>query len=164
MAATKLTDKLTNIADAIREKTGGTDALTLDGMAQAIEGISAGGGGLDEGITSTFGHVVSGSFTLAATGTATIFNGESHIEVCGERLSDTEGFGICFCLGDHNGVTGYTVVPSFTSGIAYKTKVANGGYSGVSGSGDLGLTNGSVTWKVWSALGGVTYYWVLFAK
>lgn len=45
MAATKLTDKLTNIADAIREKTGGTDALTLDGMAAAIAGISAGGGG-----------------------------------------------------------------------------------------------------------------------
>lgn len=44
MAATKLTDKLTNIADAIREKTGGTDALTLDGMVEAIAGIQAGGG------------------------------------------------------------------------------------------------------------------------
>lgn len=31
-----LTDKLTNIADAIREKTGGTDLLTLDEMAQTI--------------------------------------------------------------------------------------------------------------------------------
>lgn len=38
-----LTDKLTNIADAIREKTGGTDALTLDAMAAAIAGIEAGG-------------------------------------------------------------------------------------------------------------------------
>ena len=44
MAATKLTDKLTNIADAIRGKTGGTDALTLDGMVEAIAGIEAGGG------------------------------------------------------------------------------------------------------------------------
>jgi hypothetical protein len=31
-----LTDKLTNIADAIREKTGGTNPLTLDEMAQTI--------------------------------------------------------------------------------------------------------------------------------
>lgn len=37
-------DKLTNIADAIREKTGGTEKLSLDGMAEAIAGISAGGG------------------------------------------------------------------------------------------------------------------------
>lgn len=39
-----LTDKLTAIADAIRAKTGGTDALTLDGMAEAVAGIEAGGG------------------------------------------------------------------------------------------------------------------------
>ncbi|MDY5613656.1 hypothetical protein [Dysosmobacter sp.] len=40
-----LIDKLTAIADAIRGKTGGTDLLTLDDMAAAITGISAGGGG-----------------------------------------------------------------------------------------------------------------------
>lgn len=40
-----LIDKLTNIADAIRRKTGGTDPLTLDAMAEAIAGIEAGGGG-----------------------------------------------------------------------------------------------------------------------
>lgn len=34
-----LTDKLTVIADAVREKTGKTDALTLDQMVTAIEGI-----------------------------------------------------------------------------------------------------------------------------
>lgn len=39
-----LIDKLTNIADAIREKTGGTDPLTLDAMAEAITGIETGGG------------------------------------------------------------------------------------------------------------------------
>ena len=37
--------KMTAIADAIREKTGGTDSLTLDAMAEAIAGIEAGGGG-----------------------------------------------------------------------------------------------------------------------
>lgn len=40
-----LTDKLTAIADAIRGKTGGTDTLTLDQMAEAIAAIEAGGGG-----------------------------------------------------------------------------------------------------------------------
>ena len=39
-----LTEKLTNIADAIRTKTGSADKLTLDGMAQAIAGIETGGG------------------------------------------------------------------------------------------------------------------------
>ena len=38
-----LIDKLTAIADAVRGKTGGTDLLTLDGMAAAISGISSGG-------------------------------------------------------------------------------------------------------------------------
>lgn len=35
-------EKMTAIADAIRSKTGGTDILTLDGMAEAINGISTG--------------------------------------------------------------------------------------------------------------------------
>lgn len=39
-----LTDKLTTIANAIREKAGTSDALTLDGMAEAIAAIQAGGG------------------------------------------------------------------------------------------------------------------------
>lgn len=42
-----LTDKLTSIADAIREKTGKTEALTLDQMVTDIEGIETGGGGED---------------------------------------------------------------------------------------------------------------------
>lgn len=39
-----LTDKLTAIADAIREKTGKADEMTLDQMAVEIEGIQTGGG------------------------------------------------------------------------------------------------------------------------
>lgn len=38
-------EKMTTIADAIRSKTGGTELLTLDGVAEAIAGISTGGGG-----------------------------------------------------------------------------------------------------------------------
>lgn len=39
-----LIDKLTNIAEAIRGKTGGTDLLTLDQMATAISSITGAGG------------------------------------------------------------------------------------------------------------------------
>ena len=39
-----LTDKLTDIADAIRAKTGGTAKLSLDEMPKAIAGITGGGG------------------------------------------------------------------------------------------------------------------------
>ena len=39
-----LTDKLTAIANAIRGKTGGTEAMTLDQMATEIAGIETGGG------------------------------------------------------------------------------------------------------------------------
>ena len=48
-----LTDKLTNIANAIREKTGGSDLLTLDEMANAISSIESGGSGGLERITGT---------------------------------------------------------------------------------------------------------------
>lgn len=44
-------DSLTAIADAIRAHTGGTDLLTLDGMAEAIASIEAGGGGSNFFIT-----------------------------------------------------------------------------------------------------------------
>ena len=40
-----LTDKLTNIANAIREKGGTTEKLTLDAMPTAISALSTGGGG-----------------------------------------------------------------------------------------------------------------------
>ena len=38
-----LKEKMTAIADAIRAKTGKTGALTLDGMAREIAGITTGG-------------------------------------------------------------------------------------------------------------------------
>lgn len=42
-----LTEKLTNIGNAIREKTGKTALLTLDEMPKEIQGISGGGSGSD---------------------------------------------------------------------------------------------------------------------
>lgn len=44
-----LIDKLTNIADAIRGKTGKNEALTLDQMSLEIAGIVAGGGQYETG-------------------------------------------------------------------------------------------------------------------
>lgn len=47
-----LIDKLTAIADAIRDKTGGTEALTLEQMPTEIAGIEVGGGGLPAGVSA----------------------------------------------------------------------------------------------------------------
>jgi hypothetical protein len=52
-----LTDKLTAIANAIREKTGKTESLTLDQMVTEITGIEVGGGGV---------AITTGTFTLSA--------------------------------------------------------------------------------------------------
>lgn len=57
-----LTDKLSAIGDAIREKTGGTDLLTLDQMPAEIASITTGGGGEVEPI------VLSGDCSYACAG------------------------------------------------------------------------------------------------
>lgn len=52
-----LINKLEAIGDAIREKTGGTEELTLEQMATAINGLSIGGGTLQTAvITSVVGY------------------------------------------------------------------------------------------------------------
>lgn len=53
-------EKMTAIADAIREKTGTTESLTLDGMAEAISLLSLGGG-------SSNVKVATGTFTATST-------------------------------------------------------------------------------------------------
>lgn len=57
-----LRTKLTAIGNAIRSKTGGSDPLTLDGMVDAINGISTGGGGGGGG--GTAGPVLDNGFTI----------------------------------------------------------------------------------------------------
>ena len=49
-----LTDKLTAIANAIRSKTGSTNAMTLDEMATEISNISVGSGGSSGDIAMSF--------------------------------------------------------------------------------------------------------------
>lgn len=61
---------MTNIADAIRDKTGETGLLTLDAMAAAIAAIEAGGGDGDGGATLAGYDVACGSF-IPATDTNT---------------------------------------------------------------------------------------------
>lgn len=56
--------KMTAIADAIRAHTGGTDALTLDGMAEAIAAIEAGGIDTSE-FLSSFTKIETGTFIFA---------------------------------------------------------------------------------------------------
>lgn len=61
---------LTGIADAIREKTGGTDPVAVSDMAAQIEGIQAGGGGddvLDALIDRSITEISSSSATSIGT-------------------------------------------------------------------------------------------------
>ena len=82
-----LIEKLRAIGDAIRAKTGGTDPLTLDGMAAAIAGIQAGGGGADVSevtLTTSFDTAGAASPILSAMAshdyTLFIYTGESTAE------------------------------------------------------------------------------------
>ena len=56
-----LTDKLTNIANAIRQKGGTTEKLTLDAMPTAISALSTGGGG---GIIEALDITTNGTYTV----------------------------------------------------------------------------------------------------
>lgn len=49
-----LTDKLTAIADAVRDKTGTTDAMSLTQIAEAIASIETGGGDSEPAVFGTF--------------------------------------------------------------------------------------------------------------
>ena len=60
-------ESLTAIADAIREKAGTSDALTLAGMAEAIAAIEAGGGVVcNSGVYTPAEDVVLGQFAAPA--------------------------------------------------------------------------------------------------
>lgn len=58
--------KMTAIADAIRAKTGGTAALSLDAMAEAIAGL---GDGLPDSIAAIDG----GTFTMSSTHSSGVY-------------------------------------------------------------------------------------------
>ena len=68
---------LTGIADAIREKTGGTDPVAVSDMAAQIEGIQAGGGGDD-----VLNTLIDRSITEISSNSATSI-GASAFRSCG---------------------------------------------------------------------------------
>ena len=73
-----LTDKLTAIGNAIREKTGGTELLTLDQMATQIASITTGGGSVEvEPI------VLSGDCSYACSGSLS----SKFIELFGDKIT-----------------------------------------------------------------------------
>lgn len=76
-----LTDKLTAIGDAIRDKTGSTDLLTLDAMPTAISGIETGGGELPEEV-----------FTITGTCSYRFANGgwDWFIENYGDKITTND--------------------------------------------------------------------------
>lgn len=58
-----LINKLTTIADAIREVSGTTEPLTLDEMVTSIKGLSSSGGGSSGEFTMSFDSI-SGVLTI----------------------------------------------------------------------------------------------------
>lgn len=144
-------EKMTAIADAIRAKTGGTTSLTLDGMAQAIAGIRAEGGG---GLAYDMGEFVLDSDTQTAEKNAGIPHG----------LGSTPDF-ILVWTDEFNDVTpdnlpGYSTVTSL--GYVYLAKLFGGVnqrltssatslwpvYAGFSLGGDTGLMGVAVPTSV----------------
>ena len=79
-----LIDKLTAIADAIREKTGTTEPMTLDSMATAISGITGGGGG---GELSDY--IPESAFTISGSCSYMFANGkwDWFVEKYGDRIT-----------------------------------------------------------------------------
>lgn len=61
----ELRDTLTSIGNSIRNKTGSSDALTMDGMVEAINGISTGGsGGGSSGGGSSSSSTIANGYTV----------------------------------------------------------------------------------------------------
>ena len=111
-----LIDKLTAIADAIRSKTGSTEAMTLDGMAEAVAAIEAGGGDnvfADFPVATLTVDASSLPVTLSVTN-----NEESNIVIseCSDlfNTAHTKSFVVCnntnVCgLGEYSSKNGQTI-------------------------------------------------------
>ena len=82
---------LTGIADAIREKTGGTDPVAVSDMAAQIEGIQAGGGGDD-----VLNALIDRSITEISSSSATSI-GDSAFQDCSKLT--TADFPVATSIG-----------------------------------------------------------------
>lgn len=143
-----LTDKLIAIADAIRGKTGGTDALTLDQMATAIAAIETGGGG---------SAVQSGSFTPAEK----LYNYTISVDGTVKNFiiwknTNALTYGVRTFVSAFK-MDGTAYQPCFTTNNAGTSAAANYGSTPIS------ITDGAVTIALNSTLGQLVteqYNWV----
>lgn len=93
-------EKMTAIADAIRDKTGGTDPLTLDAMAEAIAGIEAGEGS-SGGASGIYMAKITpaeykGELTIQHNlNTTDILYVAAWVETLGDYVPDTNGITLC---------------------------------------------------------------------
>lgn len=158
-----LIEKLTAIADAIRDKTGGTEELTLDQMAAAISGIETGGG------SSAF-H--SGSFTPAENVlTAAVDVGSSFdrfLLVPDAELADLGIGAKTFFLFfyDRTNASPYRLIYTGNSGFTgssptpYTVLYMTMGYDPTISETQIAFKNGTSGATLGYFVAGVTYQWI----
>ena len=129
-------EKMAAIADAIREKTGGTDALTLDGMAAAIAGISAGGGSISTGTVTLAKNFTSHS-------ASTNFNSSSNLLIEHGLGVDPSGMLWVLIDGVENATSGYAHVERLVTRDCVQT------IYGTSSSATTNMTYAEVTDDGW---------------
>lgn len=156
--------KMTAIADAIRAKTGGTEKLTLDGMASAIAGISADSSGGIE-LPSFITEINFGTFSYASTtGSISVEHGLSAkptgFAVWRGAVSSNPGVAYINAAYGHS----YKYFNTSSGGAFYgttwvlcgSTSTNLGNYSADATSFDLY----SSSYTYMNAQAGVTYYWI----
>lgn len=157
--------KMTAIANAIRAKTGGTAALTLDGMATAIAGISTGSSSSGVDLPSFITEINFGTFSYSSnTGSISVEHGlaakPKGFAVWRGAVSSNPGTAYINAAYGHS----YKFFNTSTGGAFYgttwvlcgSTSTNLGSYNADATSFDLYATN----FTYLNAQAGVTYYWI----
>ena len=166
-----LIEKLNAIGDAIREKTGGTDKLTLDGMVEAIAGIQTGGGG---GGSGGSGGVSWGTYTVTGKSMQDVEHGLGvtpaliiAMAIDSPNLLTTgvvrgQGSGHVFCIANWNGTKGIEAKVTAASTVEVNYHIYDTG----SVPSSICLTRFTTnTFRFAKSLdAGTTYLWVAFAE
>lgn len=121
-----INSKMTAIADAIRDKTGKTEEMTLDQMATEIAAIETGGGNSSFSLTLTADGTNAQSFIDAVCLALDVKNG-FYAKGSAENSNQEEysrALAIAYCCGEHtpNSCTGYRYrngVTNFQSSLSF---------------------------------------------
>ena len=167
-----LTNKLAAIANAIRGKTGSSEAMTLDQMATAINGIETGGSSGGSGGSAFY----SGSFTptenvlsieIDVGGSFTMLLLHTQDTVTGNGVKAARGI-LFDPYDDYINILTTNNTGTAVSSV-YQTLSGNGSGGAVGGNGNLLITRNGNIFSVKSTLtsgncpgyfiGGVTYKW-----